>query len=212
MFFIAICAALLSAGLALRCEVCLAINANTCTGPYDICKSTQSRCMVTLTETLVTDGENTYSSAELEKSCASDYECTHPATLNSKNFKVRVTRKCCDQDYCNNGTMAWKIPASKLNGVTCESCFTKDSEVCAVKTPMNCTGDEMYCVHYSARRDGGSPISVAGCASESMQKSEGRAAFRGSSVIVRNNAPSWRPNTYAWPGMSLIAILCILSH
>lgn len=212
MFLIVICSALLSAGFALECEVCFAINSNTCTGHYETCKSDQSRCIVTLTETVMTDGENTYRNAELEKSCASDYDCTHPATLNAKDFKVRVTRKCCDKDFCNNGTITWNIPESKFNGVTCESCFSRDSHSCSAKTPINCTGDEKYCVHYLAQRDGGSPVSVAGCASESMQMSGGKAAFRGSSVIVRNSGSSWRHNTYAMAWVATIARLCLFFH
>ncbi|XP_018409867.1 PREDICTED: phospholipase A2 inhibitor and Ly6/PLAUR domain-containing protein-like [Nanorana parkeri] len=201
MFLIAVCAALVSAGFALECERCLAINTNTCTGHYETCKTAQSRCMVTLTETSMTDGENTYSSVELVKSCASAYNCTHPATLSSKDYKVRVTRKCCDRDFCNNNNITWNKPDLTPNGVICDSCFSRNSDTCTVKTPMNCTGDETYCVHYLAWRDGGAHISVAGCASESMQKSEGKAAFRGSSVTVQSSVTSWRQDTYVlgWP-------------
>ncbi|CAI9575366.1 unnamed protein product [Staurois parvus] len=212
MFLIVIFSALLSAGFALQCDVCLAINSNTCTGHYETCKSDQNRCMVTLTEMLVIDGENTYRSAELEKSCASAYDCTHPATLNAKDFKVRVTRKCCDKDFCNNGTITWNIPESASNGVTCDSCFSRDSHSCATKKPINCTGDEKYCVHYLAQKDGGSPISVAGCASESMQKSGGKAAFRGSSVIVRNSGTSRRHNIYVLVWVAATAILGLFCH
>ncbi|KAM5131910.1 phospholipase A2 inhibitor and Ly6/PLAUR domain-containing protein-like [Mantella aurantiaca] len=212
MFLIAVCSALLSAGFALECEVCFAINANTCTGHYETCQPDQSRCMVTLTETSLTNGENTYSSAELEKSCAGVYDCTHPATLSSKDFKVRVTRKCCDQDFCNNITIPWKTPDPKPNGVTCNSCFSRGSDACAVKTPINCTGDETHCVHYLANRDGGSTVSVAGCASESMQNSGGRAAFRGSSVIVRNIGTSWKRDTHVLVWLAVTVKLYLFFH
>ncbi|XP_068097624.1 phospholipase A2 inhibitor and Ly6/PLAUR domain-containing protein-like [Hyperolius riggenbachi] len=210
MLLILIGAALLTAGSALQCEVCFAINTNTCSDQhYETCKSTQNHCMTKLTETSMGHGDDTLSSATLQKSCGSSYDCTHPATLTTTEFQVRVTTKCCNQDFCNNGTIAGHPQNSTMNGVTCESCFARDSEKCGMKRPMNCSGDEMHCVQYSATRDG-STITVAGCASESMQMSEGTAAFKGSSVVVhqmRNSSKSWSWNTFLLPWFAVMATL-----
>ncbi|XP_075047550.1 phospholipase A2 inhibitor and Ly6/PLAUR domain-containing protein-like [Mixophyes fleayi] len=211
MFILAVCSALLTAGAALKCEVCSALNANSCSGHYETCKSPQSQCMVTLTESSVGPVIGGVWSAVLVKSCGSAYDCSHPATLTTMEFRVRVTTKCCDKDYCNNSTVDWKQPNSTLNGVTCESCFARNSATCDVKVPMNCSGDETNCVQYSASREGGSTITLAGCASESMQRSQGRAAFQGSSISVkgmqnRNGAESLRHNPFLLPSLAVITI------
>ncbi|XP_040277052.1 phospholipase A2 inhibitor and Ly6/PLAUR domain-containing protein-like [Bufo bufo] len=215
MFLLVICSALLMAGAALECEVCVSLNSNSCSGHYELCKSPQSRCLVTLTETTLKDGNGEMKSAVLEKSCGSFYNCSHPATLTTEKFRVRVTTKCCNQDYCNNGTMDWKQTNSTVNGVSCPSCFEKNSQSCDVKTHINCTGDEMHCVQYLASRKEGSTITVAGCASESMKKSEGRAAFQGSSVTVHgmknsNNGESLRTNSFLLPFLAVLTTVSIL--
>lgn len=217
MFLLAVCSALLTAGAALECEICYAINSNTCSGHYELCKSPQSRCMVTLTETSLTEDTGVMTSAVLEKSCGSAYKCSHPATLTTKEFRVRVTTKCCAQDFCNNGTMDWKQPNSTVNGAACPSCFAKNSQTCDVKTHVNCTGDEEHCVEYSATREGGSTITVAGCASESMERSQGSAAFQGSSVTVRgmqnrNDGESLRHNALLLPFLAMLTTLSIYSQ
>ncbi|XP_075695160.1 phospholipase A2 inhibitor and Ly6/PLAUR domain-containing protein-like [Rhinoderma darwinii] len=217
MFILIVCSALLTAGAALQCEVCYAINSNSCSGHYELCKSPQSRCMVTLTQTSLKDGKGELKSGVLEKSCGSVYNCSHPATLTTEDFRVRVTTMCCNQDFCNNGTMNWKQPNSTINDVTCQSCFAKNSQTCDVKTTVNCTGDETHCVQYSATREGGSTITVAGCASESMERSQGKAAFRGSSVIIhgmknRNYGESLRHNSLLLPFLAMLTILSIHSQ
>lgn len=217
MFLLAVCSALLTAAAALECEICYAINSNTCSGHYEICKSPQSCCMATLTETSLTEDTGEMKSAVLEKSCGSAYKCSHPATLTTKEFRVRVTTMCCTQDFCNNVTIDWKKPNSTQNGETCPTCFERNSQTCDVKSHVNCTGDETHCVHYSATRDGGSTITVAGCASESMEKSQGSAAFRGSSVAVRgvqdrNDGESLRHDALLLPFLTMLTALAIYSQ
>ncbi|XP_069598784.1 phospholipase A2 inhibitor and Ly6/PLAUR domain-containing protein-like [Ranitomeya imitator] len=217
IFILAISSALLTAGSALECEVCYAINTNSCSGHHELCKSPQSRCMVTLTETTLKDDRGEIKSAVLEKSCGSIYNCSHPATLTTKEFHVRVTTTCCAENFCNNVTINWKPPNSTNNGMTCPSCFSKSSQTCDVKTQVNCIGDENHCVQYSASREQGSTIRVAGCASESMEKSRGAAAFRGCSVSVhrmenRNNVKPLRQNALLPPFLAMLIILSIYSH
>ncbi|KAM4015896.1 phospholipase A2 inhibitor and Ly6/PLAUR domain-containing protein-like [Anomaloglossus baeobatrachus] len=220
IFILAVCSALLTAGAALECEVCYAINENSCTGPHELCKSPQNRCMVTLTETTLKDDRGEIKSAVVEKSCGSVYNCSHPATLTTKEFRVRVTTECCAEDFCNNRSINWKPPSSTDNGMSCPSCFSKNSQTCDVKTQVNCIGDETHCVQYSASREQGATIRVAGCASESMEKSQGAAAFRGCSVSVhgmqemknRNNAETLRNNALLPPFLAMLAILSIYSH
>ncbi|XP_073511834.1 phospholipase A2 inhibitor and Ly6/PLAUR domain-containing protein-like isoform X2 [Phyllobates terribilis] len=204
-------------GFALECEVCYAINTNSCSGHHhELCKSPQNRCMVTLTETTLEDDRGEIRSAVLEKSCGSIYNCSHPATLTTKEFRVRVTTMCCDHDLCNNVTINWKPPNSTNNGMTCPSCFVKSSQTCNVKTQVNCIGNENHCVHYSASREQGSTVTVAGCASESMEKSQGTAAFRGCSVSVhgdnKNNVEPLRHNALLPPFLAMLITLSIYSH
>ncbi|KAG9467064.1 hypothetical protein GDO78_015673 [Eleutherodactylus coqui] len=156
MFILVVCSALLMAGAALKCEVCYAMNANGCSGKSELCQSPESRCMMTLTETSLKDGEEMKSSI-LEKACGSVYDCIHPATLTTNEYRVSVTTKCCNEDSCNNGTMDFsgKPLSSTYNGMNCPSCFAKNSQTCDVETHVNCTGDEKHCVEYSVSREGG---------------------------------------------------------
>ncbi|XP_063798373.1 phospholipase A2 inhibitor and Ly6/PLAUR domain-containing protein-like [Pseudophryne corroboree] len=211
MFLLTLCSALLTAGAALKCEVCSATNANSCSGSYETCQAPESRCMLTLTETSLGHDNVDMRNAILDKHCGSVYDCSHPATLSTPDYRVRVTTKCCNTDFCNNSTMNWTPPNSTLNGVTCESCFARNSKTCNVMTPMNCTGDETYCVQYSASREGGSSIAVAGCASGSMKKSQGKAAFQGSTIAVRgmqngNGAESLRHYPLLLPSLAVTII------
>ncbi|KAM9299499.1 phospholipase A2 inhibitor gamma subunit A-like [Gastrophryne carolinensis] len=202
-------------GFALECEVCMAVDAVTCFGRYETCSSTLDRCMTTLTEKSIGHGGETVSIIELKKSCGSVYDCTHPATLTSKEYRVSVTTKCCDKNFCNNSTISWERPNPTLNGVTCQSCFAKNSNTCPKKTPLKCSGDETYCVQLTASRKEGFPVTVAGCASESMQKTQGRTAFPGSAVTVQStgsSSTSLRGNTFLPPLLVLVTIRWTMPH
>ncbi|XP_056398591.1 phospholipase A2 inhibitor and Ly6/PLAUR domain-containing protein-like [Hyla sarda] len=217
MFVLAVCSALLAAGGALECEVCYAINSNTCSGHYEHCKSPRARCTVTLTEKTLQNDNGEMRSVVLEKSCGSVHSCSHPATLTTEEFRVRVTTMCCSQNYCNNGTVSWTALNSTENGLSCPSCFARNSQTCDVKSHVNCTGAENHCVQYSATREGGFTITVAGCASESMERSNGGIAFRGSSVAVhgmqnKNNGDSVRHNALLLSFLSIVTILPIYSQ
>ncbi|KAG8545120.1 hypothetical protein GDO81_021381 [Engystomops pustulosus] len=174
--------------------------------------------MMTLTEKSLKDEKGEMTSAVLEKSCGSVYDCSHPATLTTEEFHVRVTTMCCNTDFCNNGTMyKSKGLNSTINGVTCLSCFEKNSQTCEVKKNIDCTGDEKHCVHYQATREGGGAITVAGCASESMERSKGGAAFRGSSVSIqdmsnKNNGECLRDNGLLLPLLATLTIVAIYSQ
>ncbi|XP_075462404.1 phospholipase A2 inhibitor and Ly6/PLAUR domain-containing protein-like isoform X1 [Ascaphus truei] len=180
IFLFAVCWALLTAGAALECEVCYTLDSNICQGHYKRCDSIHSHCMVTLTETSVGD----LRSAVLEKSCGSIYDCSHPASLTAGEYRVRVTTTCCETDYCNNGTINWKPPNATKNGVKCASCFSKNFGPCDSRATVNCTGEENQCVQFAVTKSGGAGLNVAGCASESMRRSQGKAAFRGTSLFV----------------------------
>ncbi|KAM3923706.1 phospholipase A2 inhibitor and Ly6/PLAUR domain-containing protein-like [Leptodactylus fuscus] len=218
MFVLVVCSALLTAAAALQCEVCYGINKISCSGHYETCKSSQNRCMMTLTETSLKDTNGEMKSAVLEKSCGSVYNCSHPATLTTEEFHVRVTTMCCDQDFCNNVTMDYKQRNSTFNGMACPSCFAKNSQTCDVKTHVNCTGGEEHCVHYLATREGGSTITVAGCASESMVKTRGGAAFRGCSITDfqdmknKNSGESSRYNVLLLPFLVMLTTLSVYSE
>ncbi|XP_063291942.1 phospholipase A2 inhibitor and Ly6/PLAUR domain-containing protein-like [Pelobates fuscus] len=180
MLIIIVCSALVTIGAALKCEVCYSPSSNSCSGHYETCSSSQDRCMETLTQTSMGDVE----SVVFEKSCGSLYKCTHPASMTAPNYRVSVTTLCCDTDYCNNRTMNWKTENSTLNGMNCPSCFSKNSETCDKLIPLNCTGNETHCIQFTATRHRGSPVTMAGCATENMKKSQGKAAFWGESIQV----------------------------
>ncbi|XP_053307769.1 phospholipase A2 inhibitor and Ly6/PLAUR domain-containing protein-like [Spea bombifrons] len=180
MFLIAVYSALLAAGLALECEVCYSLNSNSCSGHYKTCDPSHNRCMETLRQTSIGD----LRSVVLEKSCGSVYNCTHPARLTTPGYSISITTICCDTDYCNNRTMKWETANTTLNGVRCPSCFAKDSETCDNRKTMNCTGMETGCIQFTVSRPRGSTITLAGCASESIEMTQGQAAFWGNSIKV----------------------------
>ncbi|KAE8594348.1 hypothetical protein XENTR_v10019598 [Xenopus tropicalis] len=180
VLFLLLCSSLISAGVALECEVCSSSSGRTCSGHFEICKDPQSRCMVTLTETSLGDVK----SAVLKKACGSSYNCSHSVSLRTNGYGVRVSSICCDTDYCNKGTIPLVAPNATQNELSCPSCFAKDSESCNAQATVNCTGNEYHCVRFSVSKERGSTIRVAGCASDSVIQSQGKAAFRGSSVHV----------------------------
>lgn len=164
----------------MECEVCYSLSSNRCSGHYKTCDPSQNRCMETLTLTSLGDVK----SVVFKKSCGSIYNCTHPASITAPGYRVSVTTMCCDTDYCNNRTLNWKTDNSTQNGISCPSCLALNSETCAKHTPMYCKGNELYCVEFTASRHRGTPIALAGCASESMEKTKGKAAFLGNSIQV----------------------------
>ncbi|XP_041427648.1 phospholipase A2 inhibitor and Ly6/PLAUR domain-containing protein [Xenopus laevis] len=182
VLFILLCSCLISAGVALECEVCSSSSGNTCSGRFEICKDPESRCLVTLTETSFGQEK----SAVLTKACGSLYNCTHPVSLRANGYRVRVSANCCATNYCNKGTVPLVTPNSTLNELSCPSCFAKDPESCDPHATVNCTGKENHCVLFSVSKERGSTIRVAGCASDIVIQSQGKAAFRGSSINVYN--------------------------
>ncbi|XP_053547220.1 phospholipase A2 inhibitor and Ly6/PLAUR domain-containing protein-like isoform X2 [Bombina bombina] len=196
MILLVLCSALLTLGAALECDVCYTTNAITCSGHYTKCDSSQNHCMMTLTQTTFGDVRV----AVLEKSCGSVYQCTHTSSFSTVGYAVSVDSVCCDTDYCNNGTMIWKQQNKTLNGVTCPSCFAKNSKSCDPRATVNCKGDENHCIQFTVTKHRGDTIKFAGCASEGMGKSHGKAAFRGSSLDVTdfkyNNGQSLQNNPF----------------
>ncbi|KAG8433732.1 hypothetical protein GDO86_012186 [Hymenochirus boettgeri] len=137
--------ALLTTVVALECEFCSSSTGNTCSGHYEICQSSDSRCRVTLTETTL----GNIRSAVLEKSCGSVYNCTHPPSLTTNGYQVRVSTVCCDTDHCNIGTVNLSPVNDTLNGESCPSCFARDSDQCEMQTVVNCTGEEHKIYHHN---------------------------------------------------------------
>ncbi|XP_078511681.1 phospholipase A2 inhibitor and Ly6/PLAUR domain-containing protein-like [Lissotriton helveticus] len=167
-------------GSCLVCEVCTSFTPHSCRGTVEVCNSMENSCIATLTESaLGSDG-----TAVFQKSCGNAWECSHPASMAAGTYRVRAISKCCDTDYCNNGTIDWQPMNDTANGKVCPSCLAENSQDCQNTNTISCTGEETQCVKFTATKHRGSQITFIGCATQSMCDSKGKLAFPGTSLAI----------------------------
>ncbi|KAJ1132775.1 hypothetical protein NDU88_011078 [Pleurodeles waltl] len=167
-------------GSCLVCEVCTSFTPHSCSGTLEVCSSMETSCIATLTESAL-GSEGT---AVFQKACGNAWECGHPASMAAGTYRVRAISKCCNTDYCNNGSLDWQPMNDTANGKVCPSCLAENSHDCQETNTISCSGEETQCVKFTATKHRGSQITFIGCATKSMSDSKGKLAFPGTSVTI----------------------------
>ncbi|XP_078541457.1 phospholipase A2 inhibitor and Ly6/PLAUR domain-containing protein-like [Lissotriton helveticus] len=63
---------------------------------------------------------------------------------------IRISRTCCDSDYCNGGDIQAPVVDENPNGYKCTECANNQSaDVCKTEKEVMCTGQEKICVFLS---------------------------------------------------------------
>ncbi|XP_078542117.1 phospholipase A2 inhibitor gamma subunit B-like [Lissotriton helveticus] len=95
--------------------------------------------------------------------------CGRDFYLQNSLLSLRISRTCCDSDFCNGGDV--EVPALDRtpNGYTCDECFTdQSSDPCITTGEVQCTGEQNTCRSSSGKAvipgDTLIPYSVKGCA------------------------------------------------
>ncbi|XP_078533274.1 phospholipase A2 inhibitor and Ly6/PLAUR domain-containing protein-like isoform X2 [Lissotriton helveticus] len=160
----------LMTGDCLMCERCLATGSSQCSGIFKQCPPDVTHCIKGLENYTV--GGNVVLTAY--KDCLNAFEkvaCGREFFLHTSLMLYRVTRTCCDSDFCNTGDV--EVPAldKTPNGYKCKDCFTdQSSDSCTSHGEIQCTGKQNNCVSFSGPAsipgETSKQFSMAGCASQ----------------------------------------------
>ncbi|XP_075462388.1 phospholipase A2 inhibitor NAI-like [Ascaphus truei] len=158
--------ALIATGYSLSCKVCLSTDHTSCTGDSTIC-SAGKVCMSSYTVTTAPDHEvNTI----FVRSCELQRECGMSGSINIPDGKIKMGTTCCTSDNCTPPIPTLPADNDVMNGVTCRTCASADSNWCYTSDTMECTGNEKMCLLQTTEMSGSiSHISaLRGCATKSV--------------------------------------------
>ncbi|XP_065776696.1 phospholipase A2 inhibitor and Ly6/PLAUR domain-containing protein-like isoform X2 [Muntiacus reevesi] len=134
---------LLGRGNPLSCEVCSSDGSN-CSGKLQTCTHDEDTCITILTEAKK-EGSLVVTSY---KGCAKSSECDSgflAMTMNPENY-MGSTRRCCQDDGCNQDPLPAFVKNHTENGLRCPSCFDTFTETCTSTQDALCVGEETHCV------------------------------------------------------------------
>ncbi|XP_040182760.1 phospholipase A2 inhibitor and Ly6/PLAUR domain-containing protein-like [Rana temporaria] len=158
--------ALTASGHALSCKVCMASFSTWCDGASVVCPAGQV-CVSAYTLTTV-DGSKV--SEEFSRACGPTSQCNTPGSVAIPRGKIKRNTSCCFTENCFPPTPSLPEDNSELNGVTCSTCISPDSDWCHTEETMRCTGNENMCVLESSHQY--EPLeqltAIRGCATQSI--------------------------------------------
>ncbi|XP_007427347.1 phospholipase A2 inhibitor and Ly6/PLAUR domain-containing protein-like [Python bivittatus] len=199
MYSLALCLLipLLHPGDAIFCFNC------TSTEGYN-CSTTQQKCSLTVNSciTIARDedtGTQDIENPTYEKKCNSDDRlCNQFYGLMAGDFRMRWNSSCCRADRCNTEEIIVQKASQNRNGVHCNSCFARGTDLCLNKTEVACTGLMTHCIHFatSTKKEQFKDQQVAftGCATKNLCDMGAVALFAaGRNVEVTTNMCSSAP-------------------
>ncbi|XP_056399865.1 phospholipase A2 inhibitor NAI-like [Hyla sarda] len=160
-------------GYCISCQLCVTSMAQSCTGVSVICP-TDYVCAARYTNTII-GGSST---PVFSRSCSPPTNCNAAGSMTIPGGTVQTNATCCSTDNCvpptptltaaptSNSTNS----TSAVNGVTCRSCATVNSDWCYTSDTIRCTGNELSCVMHSTKITGPQAVTMAvrGCATRSL--------------------------------------------
>ncbi|XP_062995806.1 phospholipase A2 inhibitor gamma subunit B-like [Elgaria multicarinata webbii] len=188
---------LLAPGNAIFCHNCTSTTSYNCTTDQQKCSSTVNSCI-----TIARDedtGDLDIENPVYEKKCNSDDRlCNQFYGLVAGDFRMRWNSSCCRADRCITKEIIVQKASLEPNGVRCNSCFARGTNVCLNKTEVACTGRLVHCIHFvtTAKKEEFKDEQVAftGCATKNMCDMGAVALFAaGRNVNVKNNMCSGAP-------------------
>ncbi|XP_063798370.1 phospholipase A2 inhibitor NAI-like [Pseudophryne corroboree] len=142
LLFLCILSALLEAGYALSCNMCINMNDPYCQGSSMDCPA-DNVCASSYTVTYIYESAV---SKVFSRACAPKSQCNISGSASVPNGKIKIRINCCETDNCIPPTPTLPEDNVQRNGLTCETCGSDSSNYCDSDETMQCTGNERRCL------------------------------------------------------------------
>ncbi|XP_069077301.1 phospholipase A2 inhibitor and Ly6/PLAUR domain-containing protein-like isoform X1 [Pleurodeles waltl] len=161
-------------GDCLFCEQCFAVHTSSCSGIFTQCPPDVTHCVKGLeNSTLGTDVI-----LSVFKDCLSPSQkpdCGREFSFKTPTAFFRISRTCCDSDFCNAGDVQVPAVDETPNGYKCEECFIYQStDECSPTGEVQCTGKQNTCGSLSGTilrpGEAGRQYSFKGCTTRDFCK------------------------------------------
>nr|AMO51448.1 sodefrin precursor-like factor [Cynops pyrrhogaster] len=134
----------------LLCEKCFSVGTTTCSGIYRLCPADVTRCVQGLENATIWNKN----SLTAFKDCGTPSirtSCGKSLSFRTSVSVVRISRTCCNSDYCNGGDIQVPVVDESPNGYKCRNCFwDKSADACtSEEKEILCIGKEKECVALS---------------------------------------------------------------
>ncbi|XP_078529225.1 phospholipase A2 inhibitor and Ly6/PLAUR domain-containing protein-like isoform X1 [Lissotriton helveticus] len=157
-------------GDCLMCERCLATGTSQCSGIFKQCPPDVTHCIKGLENNTV----GGYPILTAYKDCldaAEQAACGREFSLQNTLMSYRVSRVCCDSDFCNTGDLEVPAVDETPNGYQCKDCYTDQAlDACTVAGDVQCTGEHTTCASFhgtaSIPGEAAKQYSLTGCVSQ----------------------------------------------
>nr|AKH14002.1 sodefrin precursor-like factor [Ichthyosaura alpestris] len=146
---VAMLQALITGADCLLCETCLASGTTQCSGIFKQCSPDVTHCVKGLENNTL--GENVFPT--VFKGCLNPSEqaaCGREFYVQNSVFYFRISRTCCDSDFCNRGDVEVPAVDETPNGYKCDGCFAEQSS-CTSIGERQCTGEQKICAIFSGK-------------------------------------------------------------
>ncbi|MEE6515494.1 hypothetical protein FKM82_024307 [Ascaphus truei] len=156
----------LGKGHSLSCTWCLGFGVTSCTGPSKTCPA-DNVCMSSYT---VTTGGGMEIIRVFARDCETKSHCNMSGSTSIPNSMTKMVTSCCTTDNCTPPMPTLPADNGVMNGLTCSTCFSANSDYCYTSDTMQCTGSENMCLLQSTKITGSMAKTMAsrGCATESI--------------------------------------------
>ncbi|XP_078528155.1 uncharacterized protein LOC144805484, partial [Lissotriton helveticus] len=132
----------------LMCERCLATGTSQCSGIFKQCPPDVTHCIKGLENNTV----GGYPILTAYKDCldaAEQAACGREFSLQNTLMSYRVSRVCCDSNFCNTGDVEVPAVDETPNGYQCKDCYTDQAlDACTVAGDVQCTGEHTTCAGF----------------------------------------------------------------
>ncbi|TSL61118.1 Urokinase plasminogen activator surface receptor [Bagarius yarrelli] len=155
---------LFSEAISLACHQCLP----TIGGCLSEAATCPDQCLTATTSVYINGAK--FSDISM-KTCGTADLCA-TGSINLGSMKVINNAKCCKTDFCNSETLS----AVSKQAPTGRMCYTCGNNSCSER--MTCEGNEDRCITASVQQ-GGSTVSMKGCASKGFCVSTGSSSVQG---------------------------------
>ncbi|XP_075462390.1 phospholipase A2 inhibitor NAI-like [Ascaphus truei] len=157
---------LAATGYSLSCTQCMALSGTSCTGPSITCPADK----VCLSSYTVTTAGGMVISNVFGRDCELQSKCGTSGSISVPNAKIKMSTSCCTTDNCTPPIPTLPADNDVMNGLTCRTCTSADSDWCYTSDTMKCTGNEKMCLLQTTKMSGtrAGIVAVRGCASESI--------------------------------------------
>ncbi|XP_063291785.1 phospholipase A2 inhibitor gamma subunit B-like [Pelobates fuscus] len=159
--------ALVATGYSLSCVKCLVPGPNSCNGTSINCTSDQ----VCLSSYEVTSRNGVKVSEIFSRDCLPRTLCDVEGSWSALGgMKSQVATRCCVSDNCTPPEPKLAAVSNEVNGLTCPTCISVESDRCSTEDFIQCTGNETKCFLIAADITGNvsSSLMFRGCSTESF--------------------------------------------